>query len=160
MQSHAYDASHHSNRHAVRMGCAAQVSGVARLVGVQRTVQKHGNLKSEPKYLACEESPIYMLSTFELFFVVLSLYWLLLWADYIAFFFLRVASRWLCSALIYALGSTNTYVAKGKPCCPPCPHTVPMYVRMYANTLSLIQSLELMRSATKVHLIMPSETSF
>ena len=40
------------------MGRAAQVSGVARLVGVQRTVQNNGNVKSEPKYLACEQSPI------------------------------------------------------------------------------------------------------
>ena len=40
------------------MGCAAQVSGVARLVGVQRTVQNNGNVKSESKYLACEESQI------------------------------------------------------------------------------------------------------
>ena len=32
------------------------VSGVAPLVGVQRTVQKNGNVKSEPKYLAHEES--------------------------------------------------------------------------------------------------------
>ena len=37
---------------------AVLVSGVARLVAVQRTVQKNGNVKSEPKYLACEESPI------------------------------------------------------------------------------------------------------
>ena len=36
----------------------AQVSGVARLVGVQITVQNNGNVKSEPKYLACEECPI------------------------------------------------------------------------------------------------------
>ena len=33
----------------------AQMSGVARLVGAQRTVQNDGNVKSEP---ACEESPI------------------------------------------------------------------------------------------------------
>ena len=40
------------------MGCAAQVSGVAHLVGVQRTVQENGNVKSKAKYLACEEPPI------------------------------------------------------------------------------------------------------
>ena len=28
------------------------------LVGAQRTVQNNGNVKSEPKYLPCEESPI------------------------------------------------------------------------------------------------------
>ena len=55
--THAYDASHHAKHHAW-MGRAAQVSGVARLVGVQRTVQNNNNVKSEPKYLACEESPI------------------------------------------------------------------------------------------------------
>ena len=55
--THAYDASRRSKRHA-RMGRAAQVSGVVRLVGVQRTVQNNGNVKSEPKYLACEESPV------------------------------------------------------------------------------------------------------
>ena len=36
--------------------CRCQVSGVAQLVGVQRAVQNNGNVKSEPKYLACEES--------------------------------------------------------------------------------------------------------
>ena len=41
------------------MGRVAQVSGVAHLVVDQRTVQKNGNVKSEPKYLACEESPIH-----------------------------------------------------------------------------------------------------
>ena len=41
-----------------RMGRAAQMSGVTRLVGVQRTVQKQDNVKSEPKYLTFEESPI------------------------------------------------------------------------------------------------------
>ena len=54
---HAYDALHCSKHHAW-MGCAAQMLGVARLVGVQRTVQNNGNVKSEPKYLACEESPV------------------------------------------------------------------------------------------------------
>ena len=42
-------------------------------------------MKSEPKYLACEESPIRVLSTFELFSVLPSLYWLLWWADFFAF---------------------------------------------------------------------------
>ena len=53
-----YDASCRSKCHA-RMGRAAQVSGVPRLVGVQRTVQNNSSVKSEPKYLACEESPIH-----------------------------------------------------------------------------------------------------
>ena len=37
-------------------GVRCQVSGIAQLVGVQRAVQNNGNVKSEPKYLACEES--------------------------------------------------------------------------------------------------------
>ena len=53
-----YDASCRSKRHAVQMGRVAQVLSVARLVGVQRTVQKNGNMRSEAKYLACEEPPI------------------------------------------------------------------------------------------------------
>ena len=40
------------------LGFAALVSGVVHLVGVQKTVQKNGNMKSEPEYLACEESSI------------------------------------------------------------------------------------------------------
>ena len=67
------------------MGRTVLVPGIARLVGVQRTVQKNGNMKSEPKYLACEESPIRVLSTFELVLVLLLLYWLLRWADFFAF---------------------------------------------------------------------------
>ena len=69
---HAYDASRrtHSKRPAALMGRAVLVSGVARLVGIQTTVRKNGNVKSEPKYLACEESSIRVLSTFELFLVL------------------------------------------------------------------------------------------
>ena len=63
----------------------------------------------------------YVLSTFELFLVlVLSLSWLLWWADFFTFF-LRVTSRRLHSALVYALSSANTYVAKGQPHCLPRP---------------------------------------
>ena len=43
-----------------------QVSGIARLVGVQRAVQNNGYMKSEPKYLTCEESPT-RVSTFDVF---------------------------------------------------------------------------------------------
>ena len=52
--THAYDASRRSKlikRH-VQVGHTAQVSGVSRLVGVQRALQNNGNVKSEPKYLA------------------------------------------------------------------------------------------------------------
>ena len=64
----------------MRMRDGARGAGVRRcsfsMVGVQRTVQNNGNVKSEPKYLACEQSPVYVLSTFELFLVLLSLSWL------------------------------------------------------------------------------------
>ena len=86
------------------------------IVGVQRTVQNNGNVKSEPKYLACEQSPVYLLSTFELFLVLLSLSWLSTVG-----FFLRVGSHRLRSALVYALRSANTYVAKGQSRCSPRP---------------------------------------
>ena len=46
--THAYDASCCSKHHAL-IGRAAQVAGVARLVGVQRAAQNNGNVKNEPK---------------------------------------------------------------------------------------------------------------
>ena len=54
----AYNGSCRSKHPAALMGRVALASGIARLVLVQRTVQKNSNVKSEPKYLACEESPI------------------------------------------------------------------------------------------------------
>ena len=63
--THAYDAKCHA-----QMGHAAQVSGVACLVGVQRTVQNNGNVKSEPKYLV--KNLQYVLSTVELFLALLA----------------------------------------------------------------------------------------
>ena len=51
-----------------------ECAGIACLVGmgVQRMVQKNGNVKSEAKYLACEEPPIYALdSTLSCFSVTL-----------------------------------------------------------------------------------------
>ena len=94
------------------MGCAAQMLGVAHLVGVQRTVQNNGNVKSEPKCLACEESSIHAFY-FELLFFCRSLGFYSGLTSLL--FFLRVTSRWLCSALIYALGSA---IVKGQPHCP------------------------------------------
>ena len=64
--THAYDTLRHAKRH-VQMGHTAQVSDVARLVGVQRTMQNNGNVKNLQ----------YVLSTFEQFLVLLSLSWLL-----------------------------------------------------------------------------------
>ena len=55
--THVYDASCRSKHHA-QMGHMAQVSGVARLVGVQRAVENNSNVKSEAKYLACEEPSV------------------------------------------------------------------------------------------------------
>ena len=55
--THVYDASRRSKHHA-QMGCMAQVSGVARLVGVQRAVENNSNVNSEAKYLACEEPSV------------------------------------------------------------------------------------------------------
>ena len=77
-----YDALHRSKHPAALMGRAVQLSGVARLVGV---VQNNGNVKNEAKYLAVKNLQ-YVLSTFELFLVLPSLYWLLRWADFFAFF--------------------------------------------------------------------------
>ena len=63
--THAYDTSHHSKHHAAWMGRATQVSGIVRLVGVQRTVQKNGNVKSEANTLLVKNLQ-YVLSTFDL----------------------------------------------------------------------------------------------
>ena len=77
--------------HATQAPCtlrrAAPVSGVTfvlrpcpafRRLQYGTRLQNNGIVKSEPKY---------MLSTFELFLVPLSLSWLLWWADFFAFFF-------------------------------------------------------------------------
>ena len=118
----------HATQVPCALGRAVPVSGVTfilrpcpafRRLQYGMRLQNNGIVKSEPKYLACKESP-YVLSTFELFLVLLSLSWLLWWADFLLFF-LRVASRRLRSALVYALGSPNTYVTKGQLCCPPSP---------------------------------------
>ena len=108
-----YDALRRSKRH-VQVGCTAKVSGVSRLVGVQRAVQNNGNMKSEPKIPGCEESPIR--AFFLLNYLLLS--WLLWWTDLLVLFFVRVASHRLRSALASALDSAK-YVAKAQPCCPP-----------------------------------------
>ena len=102
---HAYDASHRAKHHA-QMGHAAQVSGIARLVGVQRTVQNNDNVKST--WLV--KNLQHMLSTFELFHALLSLSGLLQWADLFAFFFSELPA--------IHLAPQNTYIAKGQLCCP------------------------------------------
>ena len=83
-------------------GAPVQVSG-----GVAGLVQNNGIVKSEPKYLACEK---YVLSTFELFLVLLSLSWLYGGLTYLLF---SESPAGLHSALVYALCSANTCVAKG-----------------------------------------------
>ena len=55
--THVYDASCCSKRH-VQVGCAAKMSGISRLVGVQRAVQNNGKMKSEPKIPDYEDSPV------------------------------------------------------------------------------------------------------
>ena len=91
------------------MGRVAQVSGVARLVRVQRAVQNNGNMKGEPKYLNLQ----YVLSTVELFLVLFLLSWLLRWTDLLVFFFVRVASHQLRSALVSTLDSGKYVCCEG-----------------------------------------------
>ena len=88
-----------------------QVSGVACLVGVQRTVQNNRNTKSEPKDLACEESPIRAFYFWTL--VLLPLSWRLRWTDFFVLFFCRVGSHHPHSAFIYALDSAKYVHCKG-----------------------------------------------
>ena len=57
------------------MGCAAQVSSVARIVGVQRIAQNNSNVKSEPDTWLVKNLQ-YVLSTVELFLVLFLLCWL------------------------------------------------------------------------------------
>ena len=74
-------------------------------------VQNNRNVKSEPKYLACE-NPQYVLSTVELFLVLL-LSWLLRSTNLVVLFFVRVTSRRLRSALASALDSDKYVRCEG-----------------------------------------------
>ena len=94
------------------MGCAAQVSSVARIVGVQRIAQNNSNVKSEPDTWLVKNLQ-YVLSTVELFLVLFLLYWLLQWIDLLVLFFVRVASRRLHSALVSALDFAKYVPCKG-----------------------------------------------
>ena len=102
------------------MGCAAQVSGVARSVGVQRTVQNNGNVKSELKYFGLCKNLQNVLSTFELS-LVLSLSWFLRWADFFAFSFSELPAVGCIQHSSIHLAPQNTNVAKGQLRCPPIP---------------------------------------
>ena len=115
--THAYDVACRSKCHAW-MGRAAQVSGVARLVGVQRAVQNNGNVNIKPKYLAVKNLQ-YVLSTVGFF--LFSSCSLGLYGGLTVLSFVRVASRRLCSALASALDSAKYYVAKTQLYCPPRP---------------------------------------
>ena len=157
------------------MGRTAQVSGVAPFVGVQRTVQNNGNVKSEPKYLAVKNLQ-YVLSTLELCLVLLLLSWLLRWADFFAFFFfLRVASHQLHSVCVYCEGpavlsspssvvrhqktlSRHRHVMHVSDILPRCECKLTFRARpqidipkcdqhVHCENRSLIQSLALMHSA-------------
>ena len=91
--------------------------GVACFVGVQN----NGNVKSEPKYLTCDQ---YVLSTSELFLVLLSLSWFL-GEQTSLLSFLRVASRQLHSAFVYVLGSAKyMYVRYEGPAALSSPSSV------------------------------------
>ena len=90
----------------------AQVLGVAHLVGAPRAVQNNSNVKSEPKYLACKESPIcdfyfWTLSCSSVTLLVSMVDWLLCFAC------LRVASCWVRSTLVYALDFARYVRCKG-----------------------------------------------
>ena len=95
----------------------AGVRRCSRLVGVQRIVQNNSNVKSEPKYLAYEESSIRAFNFF--FFFCRSLGFLGFFSSLLLF--LRVGSCRLRSALVYVLCSANMYAVKGQLCCPPRP---------------------------------------
>ena len=106
---HAYGASHRSKRHAW-MGCAVQVSGIAHLVGVQRAIQNKGNVKSEPKYLACEES---LVRAFYCWTFSCSLLALLGFHGGLTSWFYRVTSHQVRSALTSALDSAKYVCCEG-----------------------------------------------
>ena len=93
--------------------CAMRGAGVRgcsfSIVGAQRTVQNNGNVKSEPKYLACEESPVRAFYCWTLSCSLLAL----LWTDLFVFFFVRVASRRLRSVLASALDSAKYVRCEG-----------------------------------------------
>ena len=84
------------------------------IVGAQRIAQNNGNVKNEPKYLACEESPVRaLLSAVELSLVLF-------------YFFVRVASRRLRSVLASALDSAKYVRCEGPAALssrPPSPKT-------------------------------------
>ena len=100
------------------MGRAAQMSGVTRLVGVQRTVQNNDNVKSEPKYLAFEESPIRAF-----YFWTLSCSPVALLASMVGWL-LRFAESPAVGSVQHSFmhfAPQTTYVAKGQPRSPPRP---------------------------------------
>ena len=118
--THAYDTSHHSKHHAAWMGRATQVSGIVRLVGVQRTVQKNGNVKSEANTWLVKNLQ-YVLSTSDSTLSCSSVPLLASTAGWLlCLFFLELpAVGCVQHSTIHGLSSANTYVAKGQPCCLP-----------------------------------------
>ena len=111
--THACDASCCAKCHAW-MGHTVQVSGVARSwESKELTVQNNSNVKSEPKYQACEECPrrtCFLFLNYFLFFCRSLGYYRGLTS---LLFLFRVASCRLNSALIYALGSAKYVCCKG-----------------------------------------------
>ena len=94
------------------VGHAEQLSEfyTAGLVGAKRTIPGLWRLQ-------------YVLSTVELFVVLFLLSWLLQWTDLLAFFFVRVASCRLCSALVSALDSAK-YVCCKRPAALSTPSSI------------------------------------
>ena len=99
--THAYDASRHASR--IQVGRAEQLSEIVHC-------WFSGSQKNNTWLVRTLQ---YVLSTFELFLVLFLLSWLPRWTDLFAFFFVRVASRRLRSALVSALDSTKYVRCEG-----------------------------------------------
>ena len=101
---HAYDALCRAKHHVSVRRCS-------HLVGVQRTVQNNDNVKSEPKYLACEESPtctlcVWTLSCSSVALLASTLGWLL------CLFFSESPAIGCAQQSFMQWGLQNIYVAR------------------------------------------------
>ena len=112
--THVYDASLQAPC------CVDGASGIVHLVGVQRTVQKNDNVKSEANTWLVKNLQ-YVLSTFDSTFscssvplLASTVGWLLCFS-----FLESPAIGCIQHLIVYGLGSANTYVVKGQLCCLP-----------------------------------------
>ena len=116
--THPYDASRCSKRHALMGGCGASVRHCLFILGVQRAAQNNnGNVKSEPKYLACEESPVRA-------FYCWTLSCSLGFYSGLTSLFYSLSESLVVGCVQHSLlhlTLPNTYVAKAKPRCPSRP---------------------------------------